>query len=159
MKGGHRTLQLLVLLHVALLAACTGDPRSARGFRLPDGDAAAGKQAFVDLRCYVCHPVRGVDAKFEGTSAASVPLGGKTARVKTYGELVTAIINPSHKFVLRVPPGLTAPGERSTMELAGLNERMTVQQLVDVVAFLQGIYEVVPPQYDPYAYTYAVPIP
>jgi hypothetical protein len=31
---------------------------------------------------------------------------------------------------------------------------MTVQQLIDLVAFLQAQYEVVPPQGEPYRYVY-----
>jgi hypothetical protein len=136
------------------LAGCGGDERSGDAFRLPDGDAAAGKQAFVDLRCYVCHPVRGVDAVFEGTPAATVPLGGRVSRVKSYGELVTSIINPSHRIVLRASQAPPPPDAPSAMKFARLNDHLTVQQLIDLVAFLQGIYEVVPPRYDSYVYVY-----
>lgn len=136
------------------LAGCTGDARSGHGFRLPDGDPEAGRRAFVQLRCHVCHTAPGIDVSFEGTAAADVPLGGPVTRVQTYGELVTAIINPSHRIVLRVPQVPARSGEPSPMELARLNEHVTVQQLVDLVAFLQGTYQVVAPNYNPYAYTY-----
>lgn len=127
---------------LATLAACS--PESPFGFRLPDGDPAAGRQAFVDLRCNACHEVAGVSIEYlEG--AARVPLGGKTAHVRTHGELVTSIINPSHKIA---PPhrdsGATPEGQ-SLMTYAYLNEVMTVQQLVDLVAFLQPTYEIVQP--------------
>lgn len=136
------------------LAGCAGDARSGHGLRLPDGDPEAGRRAFVELRCHVCHTAPGVDAKFEGTAAASVPLGGPVTRVQSYGELVTAIINPSHRIVLKVPQAPAGPGEASPMELARLNEHLTVQQLVDLVAFLQSTYQVVAPTYNPYVYTY-----
>jgi L-cysteine S-thiosulfotransferase len=139
---------------LASLVGCAGDAPSGRGFRLPDGDPEAGRRAFVELRCHVCHTVPSVDAKFEGTPAASVPLGGPVTRVQSYGELVTAIINPSHRIVLRVPQAPARPGEPSAMELARLNDHVTVQQLVDLVAFLQSTYQVVAPTYNPYAYTY-----
>jgi sulfur-oxidizing protein SoxX len=123
------------------LAACS--PESPLGFRLPDGDAPAGRQAFVDLRCNACHEVAGVPMEYlEGI--AHVELGGKTTYVKTYGELVTSIINPSHKIA---PPYRQSgvPEGQSLMSYAYLNEVMTVQQLVDLVAFLQPTYQVVPP--------------
>jgi sulfur-oxidizing protein SoxX len=123
------------------LAACS--PESPLGFRLPDGDAAAGRQAFVDLRCNACHEVAGVPIEYlEGI--AHVELGGQTTYVKTYGELVTSIINPSHKIA---PPyrESAVPEGQSLMRYAYLNETMTVQQLVDLVAFLQPTYQVVPP--------------
>jgi sulfur-oxidizing protein SoxX len=123
------------------LAAC--GPESPSGFRLPDGDAAAGRQAFVDLRCYACHEVAGVVVEHL-EPIAQVELGGKTTYVKTYGELVTSIINPSHKIA---PPYRESgvPEGQSLMTYAYLNEAMTVQQLVDLVAFLQPTYQVVPP--------------
>ena len=40
------------------------------------------------------------------------------------------------------------------MEVASLNGVMTVQQLVDLVAFLQAQYKVQPPDLTPYTYTY-----
>jgi hypothetical protein len=150
-------MRLLItpLAAAALLLGCTEPgPNSPNGFRLPAGDPAAGRQAFIDLRCYVCHQVQGVDAKFEGTPAATVALGGPVSRVKSYGELVTAIINPTHK----VAPDPAAPDRAATpesmMKLAGVNDVMTVTQLVNLVAFLQPQFKVVPPTYDPYTYHY-----
>jgi hypothetical protein len=145
----RKTFGLLSVL--AALAGCS--PESPYGFRLPDGDAAAGRQAFIDLRCNSCHEVRGVAIEYR-EGLAHVALGGATSRVKTYGELVTSIINPSHRIVPQHrEDGVTADGQ-SLMGVAYLNEVMTVQQLVDLVAFLQPTYEVVqpPPQARWYVY-------
>jgi hypothetical protein len=133
---------LALVPSLVLLAAC--GPQSSFGFRLPDGNASAGRQAFVDLRCNVCHEVQGESVEYlEGI--ARVPLGGPTTRVKTYGELVTSIINPSHRIA---PPqrdaGAVHRGE-SVMTYTYLNEVMTVQQLVDLVAFIQPTYKFVQP--------------
>ncbi len=151
----HPVTLLTLLGLLGLLAACTPDPvHSAAEFRLPTGNPEAGRRAFVDLRCYVCHQVKGVDVRFAGTAAASVELGGKVSRVKSYAELVTSIINPTHK----IPPGSSAreaaPAGESLMTLAGLNDVMTVKQLVDLVAFLQPQFKVEPPKADPYTYRY-----
>jgi hypothetical protein len=140
-RAGRRAVALVSCM--AGLAAC--GPSSPFGFRLPDGDAAAGQQAFVALRCNACHEVSGVAVEYlEGVTR--VPLGGKTTRVRTYGELVTSIINPSHKIAPPGPDGggVTHRGE-SLMTYAYLNDVMTVQQLIDVVAFLQPTYEIVQP--------------
>ena len=124
------------------LAACS--PESPFGFHLPDGDPAAGRQAFVDLGCNACHEVAGVPIEYlEGI--AHVQLGGETTHLRTYGELVTSIINPSHKIAPRHrEAGAVLEGE-SVMTYLYLNQIMTVQQLVDLVAFLQPTYEVVQP--------------
>ncbi len=140
---------------LGLLVGCAPDPlQSAAEFRLPTGNAEAGRKAFVDLRCYVCHQVKGVDARFQGTPAASVELGGKVSRVKSYAELVTAIINPTHKIPSDRTAHDAAPAGESLMTLAGLNDVMTVAQLVDLVAFLQPQYKVEAPKIDPYTYRY-----
>lgn len=134
--------KLGLLCCVMALAAC--GRQSPVGFRLPDGGAEAGREAFVELRCNSCHDVHGVAIEHLG-GLTRVTLGGDTTRVRTYGELVTSIINPSHKIA---PPnrgeGATAEGE-SLMTYAYLNEVMTVQQLIDLVAFLQPTYRLVQP--------------
>jgi hypothetical protein len=143
-----------MMVLVMLLQGCAPETvTSAAAFRLPNGDAEAGRKTFVEMRCYVCHEVKGVDARFEGTPAAHVVLGGKVTRVKTYAELVTAIINPTHK-IPSDRPGAEPIGTPSVMSVAGLNDVMTVTQLVNLVAFLQPQYKVEVPKYDPYAYRY-----
>jgi len=147
-----RTL-LLVVFGGVLLVGC--GEKSGFGFRLPDGDATRGREAFVALRCNACHHVAGLDLPRQGAGAADVALGGQTIRVKTYGELVTAIINPSHRIAPGYPESrVTTSDGQSLMALAYLNEVMTVQQLIDLVAFLQSSYEVVPPPISPYSYIY-----
>jgi L-cysteine S-thiosulfotransferase len=147
---------LAILTCIVILQGCSEGPESARGFRLPDGSADMGRQAFEFLQCHACHDVQGVEPPAESKSKIDVrvALGGEVTRVKTYGELVTAIINPSHKLA----PGYSAEDVsedgKSLMEAEYLNEVMTVQELIDIVAFLQPKYEVRPPEYDAYRYTY-----
>jgi sulfur-oxidizing protein SoxX len=148
-------LFIVSLALVGVLLGCAPDAlNSPTAFRLPNGNAAAGRKAFIDLRCYVCHQVKGVDVKFEGTPAASVALGGKVTRVESYAQLVTSIINPTHKIASDRPPHDISAGGESLMSVAGLNDVMTVTQLVDLVAFLQPQYKVEVPKADPYAYRY-----
>lgn len=137
-----------------VLQGCLFDPESARGFRLPEGDAERGRQAFLDLQCYACHQIPGIDLPRGSESSLSVTLGGSVGRVRTYGELVTSIINPSHKLAPGYEEDEVSAGGRSLMEEANLNEVMTVRQLTDVVTYLQPLYKVHPPAYNPYNYTY-----
>lgn len=146
--------QMIILLCLSILQGCTPGPESARGFRLPDGNAEAGRLAFVDLRCHACHDVQGVEPPAESAIDTRVALGGQVTRVRTYGELVTSIINPSHKLAPGYQPEEETEDGKSPMEAASLNETMTVQQLVDIVTYLQPLYEVRPPAYDPYSYIY-----
>ena len=135
----------MLLLGLLGLCGCMPSPESSVGFRLPDGDAERGRAAFVDLQCHGCHAVAGVDLEFTGTGAVRVELGGQVSRVRTYGELVTSIINPSHRLAPGYDPAYVTTGGESIMTLAYINEVMTIQQLIDVVAFLQDQYDVSPP--------------
>ena len=80
------------------------------------------------------------------TVKAPVVLGGEVMKVKTYGELVTAIIHPSHK--------LSPLLEKEWMEQAKLspmgsfNRVMTVEQMIDLVAYLQPKYKELEPFYE-----------
>ena len=123
------------------------------GFHLPPGDAARGREAFVTLQCQSCHFVANEGPPLSGPAAGGVGLGGDTARVRTYGDLVTSIVNPSHEVAREYIADERGGDRSSPMAAAFLNDVVTVQQLVDLVAFLQGAYNVVPPPiraYDEY---------
>jgi sulfur-oxidizing protein SoxX len=139
---------ILVTLVVALgLSACEADRMSEKGFSLPEGNALAGREAFVYMHCHECHTVTGEE--FPALPLADPPfveLGGKVTRVKTYGELVTAIINPSHKLAKGYPVEMVTNNNESKMPV--YNGYMTVQELIDIVAFLQPHYDVYVPQYE-----------
>ena len=80
------------------------------------------------------------------TEPAYVELGGSVTRVKTYGELVTAIINPSHKLADGYATDVVAEADgRSKMYV--YNGYMTVQELIDIVMFLQPEYDLVVPEF------------
>ena len=98
------TLALLALL-LAVAGGCERDRMSERGFSLPEGDAAAGRDTFVYMQCHQCHFMAGEQyPALPGMEPPYVELGGEVTRVKSYGELVTAIINPSHKLADGYPP-------------------------------------------------------
>lgn len=125
--------------------ACERSPHSSAGFRLPQGNVERGRQAFVELRCTACHKVEGVPDLPTPTVQPPVPvvLGGEVPHARTDGELVTAMIHPSHRIAPGYAEDLIKRGERSRMpEFADV---MSVRQLVDVVAFLQANTKVARP--------------
>jgi hypothetical protein len=137
-----RGILAAALVVVFLAAGACGGRKSAIGLRLPDGSPAAGRQAFVDLKCNSCHRVAGV-ALPDPVADPIVPvtLGGAWPYERTDGELLTAIVNPSHTIAAGFPPELLTAGTRSRMSEYG--DVMTVKQLIDIVAFLHTRYEVV----------------
>lgn len=126
-----------IVLGGMVLQACAG---FGMGYYLPEGDADRGREAFVWLGCHFCHGVEDLEAPPGG-----VFLGGRSTRVTTYGDLYTAITNPSHELARGYPRERVARDGQSVMADARLNEVMTVQELVDLVAFLRPQYDVVPP--------------
>ena len=149
MRSASRTL--LVLLSVVFVSACDTGPKSASGFRLPDGDAEKGQVLFVELECNSCHTI--ADLELPETvqpGPVTVSLGGPVANIKTYGQLVSSVINPSHRIVRRYPKEELTDGDESLMPI--YNETLTVQQLIDIVAFLQAQYQLTIPAYSYYSY-------
>ncbi len=131
---------LSALAAVAVLSAC-GRAESA-GFSLPPGDVETGRQLFADKACNDCHTVSGHDElRAETPPTMNVPLGGPTARVRTYGELVTSIINPSHRVSELYQAEPFAVDGASQMR--SYNDVMTVAELIDLVTFLRAQYDLV----------------
>ena len=100
------------VLFLLLLTAC-GDLQQ-RGFSLPEGDVSKGKAVFMALGCRACHHVDSSNADLVAERDANslteidVGLGGEVGRSKTYGELVTSIINPSHRIAPEHLPSRSA---------------------------------------------------
>ena len=136
---------LLALVFAA--GGCNQDPKSAAGFRLPDGDPSQGREVFLYMQCNECHSIKGVELPaIPAADPPYVELGGRVATVKTYGDLVTSIINPSHRLAPGYAKDKVSEDGESNMYI--YNRHMTVQELIDLVAFLQSHYDVVPPQFD-----------
>ena len=137
---------IAILLATAVLGSgCDADKMmSESGFRLPDGDAQAGRETFLYMQCNQCHTIQGEELPEIAGSEPYVELGGAVSTVKTYGELVTAIINPSHKLADGYAKDKVSEDGVSNMYV--YNNFMTVQELTDLVMFLQPHYNVVLPQ-------------
>lgn len=132
-----------VFVFCLLLAFVLGCNKESKGFALPQGDMEAGKATFMALNCNACHSIADIQWKGEDENL-KLPLGGKTTRIKTYGELVTSVINPSHKISENFPGELVNAQGESKMKV--YNDIITVQELVDIVTFLQSEYEVIVPE-------------
>jgi hypothetical protein len=149
---------LSLIVGVASIACgCAQPPDSTTDFVLPAGDVAAGEATFLRMRCYDCHRLTGVDLPVaEEPNQVLVALGGATSKVTTYGDLLTSIVNPSH----RLAPGytkqlITIDGES---KMTHYNDVMKVSELINLVAYLQTKYQVKKPvkssRYPSYGYPY-----
>lgn len=140
-----RIVSILVALATLSAAGCLPNPKSGRGFVLPDGNAEKGQAAFIQLKCTACHRIDGVDLPAPTAKPESIlALGGEVSRLRTYGELVTAIIHPARDISSKVPPHQYKSAAATPMK--DVNREMTVEQLIDIVTFLQPTYRQILPE-------------
>lgn len=129
---------------VLTLAGCDKGADSPRGFSLPEGNPSKGEQVFMKYQCLACHSLKGYNTDdIEPELANRVLLGGNVSQIKTYAELVTSVINPSHKIAQNYIPSEVSD-DQGHSKMRNYNEAMTVSELVDLVAFLQPQYQLVP---------------
>ncbi|MBI4626521.1 MAG: c-type cytochrome [Verrucomicrobia bacterium] len=136
------------LLAFGLVAGCDSGSKSGRGFKFPEGDAARGRAAFVELKCVKCHRVDGVDGLPAPTESPDkvLTLGGEVVRLRTYGDLVTAVIHPSAGISEKYIAEQRGAVKKSPME--PVNDSMTVAQMLDIVTFLHPRYKKLAPLYE-----------
>lgn len=141
-----RWLSAICFVAIMTLGGCDRDLMSERGFSLPEGDTTAGREAFLYMQCNQCHTIKGLELPTIPEAEPYVELGGTVTKVKTYGELVTSIINPSHKLADGYAKGVVSEDGVSNMYV--YNRHMTVQELIDLVMFLQPHYDVIAPSFE-----------
>ena len=148
-----KRIQLLPVLTIALMAlflsACSDDSKPVKGFVLPDGDLVRGEQLFVEYKCHSCHTIP--DKEFPETTVQApfvLEIGGEVYRVKNYGELMTAVVNPDHIISGRYKVMLEQADRQAGLSpMPEYSEEMTVAELIDLVAFLHAQYSRLQPNY------------
>lgn len=137
-------------LMMAVTLCCVG---CTEELFLPEGDPKAGREAFVDWGCYVCHRVSGEEFE-EPTVEPPVPV---VLASPTYNKgrhyLAESIIAPSHRFAKpRRSQGLgeapfSIPNEPQEYEnikqgsqsrMVEYGDVMTIKDWVDIVAYLEA---------------------
>ncbi len=142
--GGHRGHQMM--------KQDGGAMRDKRGlatpkgwrFALPSGDADVGRKAFADFECFKCHEVQGEDFP-----APKADQGGVGPALSGMGPMhpaeyfAEAIINPNASAAWRIKhhkeenKGYLGPDGKTKMP--SYNGTMTVEQLIDLVAYLKSL--------------------
>jgi len=140
---------VFAMVTLIALAACTGDAKPVKGFVLPEGDIAQGEQVFIDFNCHGCHTIPGKEfPETEFEPPFILEIGGEVYRVKNYGELLTAVVNPDHIISLKYRAMLEKADRNPIISpMPYYGEHMTVAQLIDLVEFLHAQYTKLQPQY------------
>lgn len=103
--------------------------------QLPQGEPARGRQVFIAMECYACHPVQG-EAFSQGSRKPGPALTGMGAHHPD-DYFLESILNPN--AVIVEGTGYTGPDGRSIMP--DYRDLLTVGQLIDLVAYLKSLRE------------------
>jgi mono/diheme cytochrome c family protein len=103
--------------------------------RLPAGDPVHGRQVFAAMGCHACHTVRGEAVEMGDTKLGPELTGVGAHHPEAY--LLESILNPN--AVIVEGPGYTGADGRSIMP--DYRDRLTVGQLLDLVAYLKTLRE------------------
>lgn len=140
---------MITVILLFLLTACTGHGQTVRGIVLPEGDVGRGEQVFIAYNCHYCHAIPDKEfPKPESGPPFVVEIGGKVPGVKNYGDLLTAVVNPDHVISPNYRRMLEAAGKKADISpMPDFTGKMTVEELIDVVAFLHAQYTELQPDY------------
>jgi mono/diheme cytochrome c family protein len=106
---------------------------------LPRGDVRAGRQAFQDLKCHVCHRVAG-ETEFSPIADLQGPILNATLQLQSASDIAAAIIAPSHSLSIRTSEAVKAQMWRQGMSPMGDFSRvLTIGQLADLLAYLRSL--------------------
>jgi len=113
-------------------AAKTADTHHPIGWRftMPKGNPAKGKAVFAKFECYYCHEVRGENFPPPTETAPELSQMGPMHPVEFFAE---SIINPNAV----VPKTYREADGQSPM--TNFAEKMTVQELIDVSAYVASL--------------------
>jgi hypothetical protein len=129
-------LLLFTALHCgpSLLSQEPAKPQSdPEGFYLPIGNVQEGKKVFEKFKCHTCHVVYFDRFIPQPTAEKPGPVLGDLKRMHTPGEFANAIVSPSRHIMTGFEP---SEGKQSRM--GDFGQTMTVQELVDIVAYLMA---------------------
>ena len=100
-------------------------------FTMPKGDAVKGRAVFAKYECYYCHEVRGEDFLFAGVDyGPELSQMGPLHPLEYFAE---SIMNPN------VVASAQYRGADGKSTMPSYNEKMTVQELIDVSAYLASL--------------------
>ncbi len=113
-------------------------------FAIPSGDHHAGRQVFADLECFKCHEV--VDEDFPAPEAEQGDVGPALSGMGAMHSaeyFVETLIDPNASVAWRIKHHKAEQegylGADGTSKMPSYNDSMTVQQLIDLVAYMKSL--------------------
>lgn len=136
-KGMVTTALVAVFLAAMMIATAEAEvpqvPESWT-FTFPEGDPEDGKAVFMHMECFSCHAINVPGEKLPADSGGIGP-----ALTPGYSKLPAAYLAES---IIKAHTVVAAPGYELKAGQAGMgkyNHFLTVQELIDLVAFLKRL--------------------
>jgi hypothetical protein len=99
------------------------------------GDPARGREVFVKLECYSCHEVRGERFPAPRNGGGTGPELAAMGPLHPPEYFAEAVINPS----AAIEPGRGYAASDGSSKMPSYNDAVTVQEVVDLVAYLKAL--------------------
>jgi mono/diheme cytochrome c family protein len=107
---------------------------------LPAGNADAGRQAFQDLKCHVCHRVSGERGFAAPVAELRGPDLNALLQLQETSDIAAAIIAPSHSLSIRTSEAVKAQlHKQGASPMGDFSRAMTVRQFADLLAYLRSV--------------------
>ncbi|RPI53298.1 MAG: hypothetical protein EHM55_14195 [Acidobacteria bacterium] len=141
MKTYRVIVSVILGVLAAAAAACSPPTPSAVPVvvNFPVGDVAAGRQAFLDLKCTTCHRVPSEPTFPAPVSANPGPALDQGLANRDFSYLATAVMSPSHTLSPETSADVRAHMEGTLSPMGDFSRVMTVRQLVDLHSYLRAI--------------------
>ena len=113
-------------------------------FAIPAGDHHAGRQVFADFECFKCHEVLGEEFPAPEAEQGDVgPALSGMGAMHSAEYFVETIIDPNASVAWRIKHHKAEQegylGADGTSKMPSYNDSMTVQQLIDLVAYMKSL--------------------
>lgn len=107
---------------------------------LPKGDVQAGRKAFQDLKCHVCHRVSGENGFAAPIAELRGPDLNALLQLQETSDIAAAIIAPSHSLSIRTSEAIKAQlAKQGVSPMGDFSRAMTVRQLADLLSYLRSV--------------------
>lgn len=107
---------------------------------LPKGDVQAGRKAFQDLKCHVCHTVAGESRFAPPIAELRGPNLNALLQLQETSDIAAAIIAPSHSLSIRTSEAVKAQlSKQGASPMGDFSRAMTVRQLADLLSYLRSV--------------------
>jgi mono/diheme cytochrome c family protein len=136
-----RAASIISAILFAVVGFCAAAPQyDTVDVVLPAGVPQAGRQAFMDLKCTVCHRVAGETRFPAPVSESQGPDLDRLLALRPASDVAAAIVVPSHSMSVKTSEQVKQRLRHMLLSpMPDYSRVMTVRQLADLLAYLRSL--------------------